>query len=339
MAPKTARSKRTKSEIQQEFASIAEEVAEDKASVSSRETISTQLQEAAIRNAVSDISVEMIIRKMGDLGSEITRALGNLSEKLVGEVNLLHQVRGAIVIENEQLEKLHKIDVAATALDQLIEDYQSKKRDLELEVTAMKAQWEQEKEQKEEEGAEYEKNLKITRLRETEEYNYQQKIERKKAQDKYEAEMTLRERQNLEKQEVLEKSWQQREELLKAQEDHLKELQRTVEAFPLRLKETADKARDEAAMQTEQRFSQQLFVLQKDRESEQRISEMKVKSLEETLANQQEQIVRLQKQLDEAKKEVKEIAEKAIEGASGARALSHINQIAMEQAKNRSSQT
>jgi len=41
----------------------------------------------------------------------------------------------------------------------------------------------------------------------------------------------------------------------------------------------------------------------------------------------------LQKQLDEAKQQVQEIAVKAIEGASGARALSHINQIAMEQAK------
>ena len=37
----------------------------------------------------------------------------------------------------------------------------------------------------------------------------------------------------------------------------------------------------------------------------------------------------------DAKRQVQEIAVKAIEGASGARALSHINEIAMEQAKNR----
>lgn len=41
------------------------------------------------------------------------------------------------------------------------------------------------------------------------------------------------------------------------------------------------------------------------------------------------------KQLADAKQQVQDIAVKAIEGASGARALSHINQIAMEQAKNR----
>jgi hypothetical protein len=42
-----------------------------------------------------------------------------------------------------------------------------------------------------------------------------------------------------------------------------------------------------------------------------------------------------EKQLAEAKQQVRDIAVKAIEGASGAKALSHINQIAMEQAKNR----
>jgi hypothetical protein len=44
----------------------------------------------------------------------------------------------------------------------------------------------------------------------------------------------------------------------------------------------------------------------------------------------------VEKQLGEAKQQVQDIAVKAIEGASGAKALSHINQIAVEQAKNRS---
>jgi hypothetical protein len=43
----------------------------------------------------------------------------------------------------------------------------------------------------------------------------------------------------------------------------------------------------------------------------------------------------LEKALDEAKRHVQEIALKAIEGASGSRALAHVNQIAMEQAKGR----
>jgi hypothetical protein len=47
----------------------------------------------------------------------------------------------------------------------------------------------------------------------------------------------------------------------------------------------------------------------------------------------------LRKQEDEAKRQVQEIAVKAIEGASGARALTHVSQIAMEQAKPRGQQS
>ncbi|MGA2772203.1 MAG: hypothetical protein ABSG26_15425 [Bryobacteraceae bacterium] len=43
----------------------------------------------------------------------------------------------------------------------------------------------------------------------------------------------------------------------------------------------------------------------------------------------------VEKQLAAAKQQVRDIAVKAIEGASGAKALSPVNQIAMEQAKNR----
>jgi colicin import membrane protein len=68
---------------------------------------------------------------------------------------------------------------------------------------------------------------------------------------------------------------------------------------------------------------------------ETRLAELRAKTLEETLTRHAAHIATLEKQLAEAKQQVQDIAVKAIEGASGARALSHINQIAMEQAKNR----
>ena len=65
---------------------------------------------------------------------------------------------------------------------------------------------------------------------------------------------------------------------------------------------------------------------------------LQIKALEESVARQTGQITAFQKQLDEAKQQVQDIAVKAIEGASGARALTHVNQIAMEQAKTRAGQ-
>ena len=73
----------------------------------------------------------------------------------------------------------------------------------------------------------------------------------------------------------------------------------------------------------------------KDAEAEARISQLSIKALEQSLASSAGQIATLERQLAEAKQQVQEIAVRAIDGASGARALGHINQIAMEQAKNR----
>jgi colicin import membrane protein len=78
-----------------------------------------------------------------------------------------------------------------------------------------------------------------------------------------------------------------------------------------------------------------MVLAKKDAEAEKRLAELRAKTLEEALTRNTAYIATLEKQLAEAKQQVQDIAVKAIEGASDARALSHINQIAMEQAKNR----
>ena len=146
--------------------------------------------------------------------------------------------------------------------------------------------------------------------------------------------MKLLEKQNREKQEALEKSWQQREAVLKEREEEVAHLKGESEGFPGRLEKACAQAA-EATRATAQKFEQQILLLKKESEAENRLAELQIKTLEDTLARQSAQMAALQKQLDEAKQQVQEIAVKAIEGASGAKALSHINQIAMEQAKHR----
>ncbi len=107
--------------------------------------------------------------------------------------------------------------------------------------------------------------------------------------------------------------------------------------YPNRLKKELDKAVNDAIKQTEQRLMQEKILLERDSELERKISDLKVKTLEETIVKQQTQIQLLQTRLEDATKQVQDIAVKAIEGASGIRTLNHVNQIAMEQAKNRAS--
>ena len=332
------RPKRTKAETEKEFTEIQEEVTAAREALDPKVEEVRKVKETETRAAVDGLSVETVVGEISNLGLEVSKSLALLSDKLAQEVNRLATVREAVTLEQKELERLHKIDIAATALDQLVQDYSRQKEQLEAEITAQRTAWEEEQRQTERDAKEQEEILKKQRQRETEEYEYRKALERKKAQDKYEEETKLLARANKEKQEALEKSWREREAALKSSEEELQRLRKDAVEFPSRLQQESERAATEAVRATEQKFEQRMLLLGKDSEGEKRLADLRIKALEENLARQSAQMAALEKQLEEAKRQVQEIAVKAIEGASGARALSHINEIAMEQAKHRTPQ-
>lgn len=329
--PKPKRGRRTKAEIQQEFDLLAKDESTAMSYTSPKAQEMVRLKEQELIESVKDISSEEMIRKFADLNIEISKTLSSLSEKIVKEVETLAKLRQAVELEKQEIERLHKIDLAQTALDQLIEEYQMKKDQLEEEISNQQEQWEAEKEQKEAETEEETEALTKSRKREAEEYEYKKALERKKSQDKYDEELRIREKQNKEKQEALEKSWQQREETIKSQEVEFANLRKTVDSYPAQLQKEIEKAVNEAIRLTEQKLAHEIELLKRDNDSEKRIAELRIKTLEESLMRQLTQTSSMQEQVEEAKKQVQDIAVKAIEGASGAKAF----QIAFEQTKGR----
>jgi hypothetical protein len=333
-----ARPKRAKAEIDEEFAEIREEVTTARETLEPKTEELRKQKETEVREAVHGLSVDAVVGEISNLGLEVSKSLAALSAQLVQEVNRLATVREAVTLEQKELERMHKIDVAATAIDQLVQDYSRQKDLLEAEITTQRTAWGEEQKQTERDAKEQEDLLKKQRQREAEEYEYRKALERKKAQDKYEEEIKLLARANKEKQDALEKSWRERETALKASEEELQRLRKEAVEFPARLRQESEVAAAEAVRVTEQKFEQQILLLSKDSEGEKRLAELRIKALEENLTRQSAQMAALEKQLEEAKRQVQEIAVKAIEGASGARALTHINEIAMEQAKHRTPQ-
>lgn len=329
------RARRTRAEVEKEFAGIQAQVETAHESADPKAEEAARVRETEVRQAVESVSVEAVVQRISSLGLDVARALSGISSKLVEETQLLASIREAVALERGELERLHKIDIAATALDQMVQDYAREKQRLESEIAAQRTAWEEESARVERERKEQEETLRKQRQRETEDYEYKKAVERKKAQDKYDEEVRLVEKKNAEKQENLEKSWKQREAALKEQEEELARLRKEAADFPGRLQKEAAAAAEQARRDAETRLEQQVLGLRKDAEADQRIGELRVKTFEDLVARQQAQIVAIEKQLAEAKQQVQDIAVKAIEGASGAKALSHINQIAMEQAKNR----
>jgi colicin import membrane protein len=276
-----------------------------------------------------------VAQRISALNSEVSRTLLELSEKLTAEVDVLMRVREAVALERQELERLHKIDISTTSLDQLVQDYARERERLEPEIETRRAEWEQEARTAERERKEAEEALRKQRQRENEDYEYRKQLERKKAQDRYDEEAHLLAQKNEERQRELERSWSQREAGLTEKEEELTRLRQQVGELPQRIAAEKEAALAEATRQVTAHYEQRILVLQKDAESEHKVAALQVTGLQETLKRQTEQMAALEKAAEEAKRQVQDIALKAIEGASGSRALAHVNQIAIEQAKGR----
>lgn len=332
------RRRSTKAEVQQDLETIAKQVFEEKESVSSKALEVTKIREAEIRDSVKDVNVESVTSRIAELGAEISKVLSGVSDKLIQQTQQLSNLKEAVALEARELERLHKIDVVATALDQLLSDHENKKIELQKEISAQRELWEKEQAERDYQSKEHDDNLKKSRQREKEEYEYQKTLERKKDEDAYEEQRRSLERKNKEKQEALEKNWQERDARLKEREAELESLRVEVSLFPDKLKAEMARVAEESGKQGAQRYEQEILILKKDAETDKRLAEQQIQSLKEKVAQQFELIQNLQTELVLAKKQVQDIAEKAIDGASGAKALAHINQIAMEQAKRRDTQ-
>jgi hypothetical protein len=243
------------------------------------------------------------------------------------------------------LEELHDIRLAADTLASLIQEHEQRKAAFEEEMTeteeefnnemtAKRTDWKKEQEAYNAALKDNEARLKKEREREREEYEYNLALTRKKDKDLYEEQKAIMEKALREEKLKQERELSVREATVAAQEADLAELRARVAAFPAELTAAVEQAQREAALQAESRAKQEAQLWAKEVEGDKRVAQLRITALEETVKKQLEQIESLTKKLNDANTQVQEIAIRAIEGASNARALSSINEIAMEQAKN-----
>ena len=159
-------------------------------------------------------------------------------------------------------------------------------------------------------------------------------LARKKDKDSYEEQRVNLQKALKEERARQEQELSARESAVAAAEAELLELRGKVSSFPAELSVAVEQAEREALQRVEARTKLEEQLRSKEAEGDKRVADLKIAALEESVKRQATQIEALTKKLEEANTQVQAIAVKAIEGASNARALSTINEIAMEQAKN-----
>lgn len=201
----------------------------------------------------------------------------------------------------QRLQELQQIRTVADTIDIFTQEHQEKlklleqdtnnqKAAIEKEATSRRKEWQKEQAEFEEKLQAYNELLAKERQQESEEYQYKLAITRKLVTDTYEAKKRNQEREIAEILAQKEKDWAEREKILTANQKLLAEYQEQVSKFPAELEEAIKKAREEAIKETSQKAKVESDLFDKEWEANKQSYELKITSLEETIAKQLQQI-------------------------------------------------
>lgn len=279
------------------------------------------------RNVLTDISsltAESAVKKVTEAGLTINKTLAGINEQVISLVEELKKLDEAIQLKTEELNGLHGKDVAASAIDLLVAEYDKKKAELQEEMERLQKEIADTRAKSAQEQAAEREAAEVARKRLEEEYAYNIQLQRKKEQDAFAEQLRQQSATERDRKEKLEKDWATREEALKLREKELEELRGKVADFPLMLKKETDAAAAIAGNRVKGEWEVKFTLAQKDAETAQRVASMEIASLKEANAKQAQALQTLQSELADAKRQVQTIAEKALESASGARALAEV---------------
>ncbi len=277
-------------------------------------------EKMSLIESTSKISTETILTDLNSLKLKIIKQIESLSESLLNESAQLHNIREAIAIEQKHLEELYQIKENANSLAALIKANKDEKEKFHLDLTqelntlnenikTKTNEWQKKQEQLEQDYKERKETLEKQRIREEEEYKYNQGLERRKDTDDYLVKKTALEKELEEKKMEL----QQREKDINSKESLLQELQTKVDQFSEVIKIAVTNAEEKLRLELEQKHQFNIIIKTKEHETEYKLAQQKITHLENRIKEQDVQIRDYSQKSNEASNQVQAIASKALE--------------------------
>jgi len=289
-----------------------------------KRTTAAAVQAQDVLEAVREVSFDTVTNELASVQVEVQKTLAELSGKLTAQLGILEDVQKAIVLKQEELQRLHQIEAAAMELD-----------DLKAQIDATKEEWEQDKAQWKREFEEMKSDNRKQWARDEADHLYSTEQKRRAMADTLTYEHAQKEKTNREKQEQLEKQWAEREALIKKAEQELAELRTFKEQEPERIKKAVNEAVAVANNSLKKEYEHQKQIALKDAEMEKKLADQTAINNAQTITKLQSQIESLEKQVEVANQRAAETAAKALESASG-RATTEALQRMMESEKSSS---
>ena len=315
-----------KGQILQQFNQLlAERKSVEAPMAAKQQQLQVEADEKILETAAA-YTVENIVKGLADLQLDFNSRVDDISGKLSAEVSKLAELRRAIQVAKQHLAELQKIRIAAEALNILTQENAQKssafeaesaqkRQALENEIAETRANWQ--KEQAEFETAIQERQERLKKDREKDEADYKYNMERKRKieLDKLEEKKRLLERKLAEENKQRELNWAEREKWLADHQAELEQYQAMVATFEKELTDAVKNAQEQAFKEANEQVALTADLIEKEVAANREVYELKIKSLEETIAKQAKQIEDLSAQLQAAIKQSQDLAFKTVGSA------------------------
>ncbi len=273
-------------------------------------------EEKSLLEEAEKFSNEMIVKGIANLKFDISQSLEQIEQSLNSKIKYYNDFIIAIRIAEKDLTELYSISQEAETLQALIEAQKLEKLESEKSMKLQEVEWEQEK-MDFTEKFEHEKERKMReRDREEEEYQYNLKLSRQKDIDGYEVEKAILNQELEIQRSDVEKELLEREKMTAEHEQEYQQLKQKVGAFPEELQNAVVSARDETEEMIRRELQFEMQLKQQKMEGETLLFQQEIAALKMKIQEQENFIAELSNQSHEANMQVKEIACKAVEGAS-----------------------
>lgn len=317
----------TKSQIISTFQQILRDRQNVASKVATKEEESEREKRKQVLEQAATYTVDSIVKGLADLQLDFSGIVAELSQKLEAESEKLEKIRRGIAIASQQSQELQKIRVVADVLHILTQEHREKlnlleqnsgrrQETLEKDIASLRKDWEKEQQEFELLVQEENENTAKIRREEEEDYNYHLQRSRQIEMDEYEEEKRSLEREIRDLTQEKEKDWQDRENVLDAEQAQFERDRQRVAGFEEELKQAFNKAKEDAIQEATREAKVKADLFAKEWESTKQGYELQVESLEQTIQRQNEQIADLSAQLQGTLKQAQELAMRAFSSSS-----------------------
>jgi uncharacterized small protein (DUF1192 family) len=317
------RASRTRSDVAESFKEIQSEGTE---ALDSQAASLAAEHAKTVRKAVSILSIDEIAQKNAALSLEVNRTYADVTEKCIGKATELKTLTEAVALESKELERLYGLDIASASIKILIEEHEEKKEALLKEITEFRAQWTEEQNDHTKKVRQRDADLSDMRRRDNEAYEYNKQQTRAKDDDAFAQAKLLRERELNERVNMTEKDLTFRQGEIAKQEKEITELRARVAGIDAEITKAENRAVAIATSALKKDLEHTFALKEKDLEANLARATQDSNAKDAANARLAEQVISLQKQLDAARDQNRDISIKAFESVSGQLALSKVQE-------------